>query len=173
MKIEKGKEKIESAATGESWDGNIESATTRTSRGRTHLDKLSRLRVQGIRKVVAFNRLGQPIGEVAVEMQSYIWVLAREKVKISYKTWKQVPMDVKELIWESVNLTYDVDIRWKKDCLKSANSKWRQYKAHLTKTFILSKLGRSEELNDPPSGYGITRDDLIILSLVACLKTSL
>lgn len=105
VKIEKGKEKTESAATGESWDGNTESATTRTSRGRTHLDKLARLRVQGIRKVVAFNRLGQPIGEAAVEMQSYIGVLAREKVKISYKTWKQVPMDVKELIWESVNVS--------------------------------------------------------------------
>lgn len=101
--IGKGKEKMTSAGTEESWecDRNLESTdteTTRTYRGRTHMDKLARQRVQGIRKDVTFNKLGQPIGEAAVAMQSYIGVLAREKVRISYKNWKQVPSEVKELI---------------------------------------------------------------------------
>ncbi|XP_042382083.1 uncharacterized protein LOC121974875 isoform X2 [Zingiber officinale] len=56
-------------------------------------------------------------------------------------------------------LTYNVDIKWKKGCLRLANSKWRQYTTHLTQTFILSKLDKLEELNEPPTGYGITRDD--------------
>ncbi|XP_042455051.1 uncharacterized protein LOC122039416 [Zingiber officinale] len=128
------------------------------SRGRTHLDKLAKQRIQGVRKDVAFNKLGQPIGEAAIAMQSYIGVLAREKVQISYKTWKYVPSDVKELIWESVNLMYNVDLKWKNGCLKSANNKWRQYKSYLTKTFILSKLDKPEKLDEPPIGYGITRD---------------
>ncbi|XP_073015671.1 uncharacterized protein [Primulina eburnea] len=123
------------------------------------MDKLARQRVQGIRKHVTFNKLGQPIGEVVVEMRSYIGVLSREKIMISYKNWKRVPSDVKELIWESVNLTYNVDTTWKKGCLKSANNKWRQYKTHLTRTFILSKLDKPEELNEPPTGYGISKDD--------------
>ncbi|XP_042397150.1 uncharacterized protein LOC121987418 [Zingiber officinale] len=92
-------------------------------------------------------------------MQSYIGILAREKVRISYKSWKQVPSGVKDLIWESVNLSYNVDPRWKKGCLNSANSKWRQYKALLTHKFIFSKLAKPEELKEPPIGYGITRDD--------------
>ncbi|XP_073051647.1 uncharacterized protein [Primulina eburnea] len=92
-------------------------------------------------------------------MQSYIGVLSREKIRISYKNWKRVPTDVKELIWESFNLTYNVDTTWKKGCLKSANNKWRQYKTHLTRTFILSKLDKPEELNEPPTGYGISKDD--------------
>ncbi|XP_073037028.1 uncharacterized protein [Primulina eburnea] len=111
--IGKGKGKIASTSTDKSFDGkemlgSTDTETTRTSRGRTHLDKICRQRVQGIRKEVRFNLLGQPVGEAAAEMQSYICVLAREKVKITYKTWKPVPSEVKELIWESVNLTFDV-----------------------------------------------------------------
>ncbi|XP_073123545.1 uncharacterized protein [Henckelia pumila] len=160
----KGKEKVGYAASEKSLEGNTMLETTdtkrkKTSRGRTHLDKLARRRVQGIRKMVRLNKLGQPVGDVAAEMQSYIGVLAREKVKISYKTWKQVPSAVKELIWESVNLTYDVDQSWKKGCLSSASSKWRQFKTHLTQTFILSKLDKLEELNEPPIGYGIAQND--------------
>ncbi|XP_073147304.1 uncharacterized protein [Henckelia pumila] len=138
---------------------STETEMTRSSRGRTRLDKVIRQRVQGVRKDVMFNKIGQPIGEFAVEMQSFIGVLAREKIKISYKTWKQVPSDVKELIWESINLTYNISPSWKRGCLHSANSKWRQYKAHLTEKFIFSKLDKPEELKEPPSGYGIPRDD--------------
>ncbi|XP_073124125.1 uncharacterized protein [Henckelia pumila] len=163
MKL-KAKENTAYSATDSSCEGktvmeSTEIETTRTSRGRTRLDKLVWQRVQGIRKDVRFNKIGQPIGEFAGEMQSYIGVLAREKIKISYKTWKQVPSDVKESIWESVNLTYNIDPSWKKGCLNSANNKWRQYKAHLTQKFIFSKLDKPEELKKPPSGYGITRDD--------------
>ncbi|XP_073155493.1 uncharacterized protein [Henckelia pumila] len=162
MKL-KAKENTAYSATDSSCEGktvmeSTEIETTRTSRGRTRLDKLVRQRVQGIRKDVRFNKIGQPIGEFAGEMQSYIGVLTREKIKISYKTWKQVPSDVKESIWESVNLTYNIDPSWKKGCLNSANNKWRQYKAHLTQKFIFSKLDKPE-LKKPPSGYGITRDD--------------
>ncbi|XP_073060010.1 uncharacterized protein [Primulina eburnea] len=164
--IGKGKEKIASTSTDKSFDGkemlgSTDTETTGTSRGRTHLDKLSRQRVQGIRKEVRFNLLGQPVGEVAAEMQSYIGVLAREKVKITYNTWKQVPSKVKELIWESVNWTFDVPPSWKKGCLSSANNKWRQFKSHLTQTYISNKVYKPEELFQPPTGYGLARDDWI------------
>ncbi|XP_073121501.1 uncharacterized protein [Henckelia pumila] len=163
-KLGKGKEKVEYATTRESWCGNtgLDSAdtdTTITPRGRTKMDSLAIQRVKGIKKDVAFNKLGQPVGEAAIGMQSYIGVVAREKVKISYKTWKQVPIDVKELIWDLVNLSYNVDAKWKKGCLRSANSKWRQYKAHLTQTFILGKLDKPEELYEPPASHGIPKDD--------------
>ncbi|XP_073304539.1 uncharacterized protein [Primulina huaijiensis] len=138
---------------------STETETTRSSRGRTRLDRLVRQRVHGIRKNVRFNKLGQPVGEFAGEMQSYIGVLVREKVKISYQTWKMVPNDVKDLIWESVNLTYNVDQSWKKGCLNSANNKWRQFKSFLTQKFILSKRDNTEDLKEPPIGFGITRDD--------------
>ncbi|XP_075483036.1 uncharacterized protein LOC142523231 [Primulina tabacum] len=68
-------------------------------------------------------------------MQSYIGVLVREK------------------------LTYNVDQSWKKGCLNSANNKWQQYKAFLTQKFIFSKRDKTEDLKEPPTGFGITQDD--------------
>lgn len=108
-KLDKGKEVI-TAAREESCEGDKvldskDTISSRTSRGRTQLDKITKQRMQGIRNEVSFNNFGQPIGPAAVAMQSYIGVLARQKVNIKYKTWKQVPIAVKELIWESVNVS--------------------------------------------------------------------
>nr|GMC71531.1 putative Ulp1 protease family catalytic domain-containing protein [Ipomoea batatas] len=92
-------------------------------------------------------------------MQSYIGVLAREKVKVNYKTWKHVPEDIKEKIWEAVNLTFIVPPQFKKSCLSSANDKWRKYKTHLTNNFIWNRLSDEENLHKPPVGSGITGDE--------------
>ncbi|KZV40234.1 hypothetical protein F511_38742 [Dorcoceras hygrometricum] len=115
--------------------------------------------VQGTRKPVSFNKLGQPIGEAATGLKRYIGVLAREKVKITYKTWKQVANDIKEFIWEYVNFSYDIDPSWRKGCLTSVHNKWCPYKAHLTSKFILSRLDNPDELNKPHAGYCIARED--------------
>ncbi|KAL8548275.1 hypothetical protein ACS0TY_007556 [Phlomoides rotata] len=124
----------------------------RSRRGPTQLEKLHKQRLQGIKKDVMFNKHGQPIGEAGAEMQSYIGVLAREKVKITYKSWKQVPHDVKELIWVSVNLTFNVDPKWKTGCLRSANDKWRTYKTNLTTDIVLKHKDDPAKLNKPPVG---------------------
>lgn len=73
-------------------------------RGRTQMHCLAMQRVQGIREEVEFNHLGQPIGKVGTQLQSFIGVLAREKVKITYETWRSVPDSVREDIWQSVNV---------------------------------------------------------------------
>ena len=90
----------------ESVDTNEGSAhSTRTSRGRTHLESLSIHRQHGIKIEVQFDSKGRPIGKEAAQLQSYVGVLAREKVKITYDNWKKVPSNVKEMIWESVNVS--------------------------------------------------------------------
>lgn len=84
---------------------NLGSNNSKTRRGPTQLERLQKQRVQGIKKDVMFNKHCQPIGKAGAQLQSYVGVLAREKVKISYKSWKQVPRDVKELIWVTVNVS--------------------------------------------------------------------
>lgn len=84
------------------------SQTTRTRRGRTHLHCLTIQRHLGIKKTVRFNHDGQPIGDVATQMQSYIGVLARDKVKITYDSWDDVPPEIKEQIWEAVNVSNNI-----------------------------------------------------------------
>ncbi|XP_019170859.1 PREDICTED: uncharacterized protein LOC109175436 [Ipomoea nil] len=143
----------------ENMSGSQETQSTRSTRGRTQMHKLAMQRAQGLKKDVQFNELGQPIGDSAAELQSYIGVLAREKVKLNFKTWKHVPQDIKDKIWDAVNLSFRVPAIFKKPCLSSANDKWRQYKTQLTNNFIWKRLNDEENLHKPPPGYGIMGDE--------------
>ncbi|XP_019158302.1 PREDICTED: uncharacterized protein LOC109155026 isoform X2 [Ipomoea nil] len=139
--------------------GSLDTSSTRSTRGRTQMHKLDMQRVQGVKKEVQFNALVQPIGKSATELQSYIHVLAREKVKLNFKTWKHVPQDIKDKIWNAVNLSFIVPAQFKKNCLSSANDKWQQYKTQLTNNFIWKRLNDEENLHKPPAGYDIMGDE--------------
>ena len=53
---------------------------------------------------LTFNAKGEPYGDEAGEMQSYIGVLARTKVPIWHDSWKQVPEQTKNNIWDYVQV---------------------------------------------------------------------
>lgn len=96
--------------TGDADNSGLDSKETQSTRGNVCLTELAKRKAKGIKEVVEFNVRGQPIGRVAAEMQSYIGLLARQEVKISYKTWKMVPKEVKDIIWEHVNVSMLVQI---------------------------------------------------------------
>ena len=62
------------------------------------MDKLAIQREQGIKEDIQFDSQGRPIGDAGCKLQSYVGILAREKVKITYDNWKKVPTAVKESI---------------------------------------------------------------------------
>ncbi|XP_065858886.1 uncharacterized protein [Euphorbia lathyris] len=51
---------------------------------------------------IKYNKHGDPIGKGFGWLQSYIGVLARTRIVISYKDWRQVPNDDKEKLWDCV-----------------------------------------------------------------------
>ncbi|KAK6125190.1 hypothetical protein DH2020_041056 [Rehmannia glutinosa] len=132
--------------------------TSRSKRGRTYMTKLSIQRNQGNKMRVRFNSHGAPLGKEGTEMQSYIGVQVRERVRIIYSSWKQVPEEDKESIWEAVNFIYDVDRRWRKHCLMSAGQKWRQFKVTLT-SFVMKAKERGADLTKAPGDYYIPQED--------------
>ncbi|KAL8462206.1 hypothetical protein ACS0TY_033316 [Phlomoides rotata] len=132
----------------------LDDTMTHSKRGRTNIYCLYKDRVTGVIKDVDFDKLGRPIGENGTKLQSYIGVLAREKVKITYPTWKHVPKDIKEQIWKAVILTFNVSHAWKKNCLSSAGYKWRTFKTTLTKEYVYKRID-TPYLNIPPDGSGI------------------
>lgn len=97
-------EKAEDPAVGSTTSGSRSTQTVKSQRGPTHMHALAIQRVQGYKKKVTFNAKGQPYGPYSIEMQSYIGVLAREKVNITIDNWKDVSSTVKESIWEAVNV---------------------------------------------------------------------
>lgn len=73
-------------------------------RGCVTMHRIVRRKILGIKLTVLFNKKGEPYGAAAKEMQSYIGVLARTKAPIWRPTWKQVPRDRKNKIWECVQV---------------------------------------------------------------------
>ncbi|XP_057804832.1 uncharacterized protein LOC131020160 [Salvia miltiorrhiza] len=130
-------------------------STSRAKRGKVCLTKVAQRRAKGVIQHVDFNARGQPVGEAAAEMQSYIGLLTRDHVKINIKKWKAVPQDVKDLIWDTVKSSYDVPEQWKAGCMESANAKWRSWKCRMYNEFIVPCQDDASKLQEPPPGSGI------------------
>ncbi|KAL8473884.1 hypothetical protein ACS0TY_030662 [Phlomoides rotata] len=116
------------------------------------MHSLEQLRRRGGKKDVELDEREQPVGQEGTKMQSYIGVVTRQKVKITYNTWKEVPRSIKDSIWDSVNELFNISKSWKKTCLVSANQKWRSHKARLTKLYVFGK-ENSPDLYTPPTDY--------------------
>ena len=63
-----------------------------------------RRKMLGIKLPVYFNAKGEPYGTSATHMQSYIEVLAGTKAPIWYDSWKRVPKERKNKIWDCVQV---------------------------------------------------------------------
>ncbi|KAI5342867.1 hypothetical protein L3X38_010743 [Prunus dulcis] len=89
----------------------------------------------------------------AIEMQSYIGVLASTKVHLVDKKWTELPKDSKEQIWEVVQMAYVVGQEGKKLALSSVAKKMKNFKSTLTRQLILLLTNDKEKLKQPPKLY--------------------
>ena len=46
------------------------------------------------------------VGDTSVHLTSYLGVLARTMMPIRYKDWRDVPIQLKEKLWDSIEVTY-------------------------------------------------------------------
>ncbi|VFQ66022.1 unnamed protein product [Cuscuta campestris] len=90
---------------------------------------------------------------VVKQMQSYIGVLARTKAPIWFDTWRQVPVTIKNKIWKSVTLGFDLPPSARKLVLQSVNPKWKQFKSTLTCRYILPFRDEPKKLRTPPEDF--------------------
>ncbi|KAL5554598.1 hypothetical protein UlMin_041999 [Ulmus minor] len=74
-------------------------------RGPTYMPKVIRKKIQGERMPVSINRRGQFVGHNGTELQSYLGVLARQNVPISFPSWPKVSRELKDKIWEQAQQT--------------------------------------------------------------------
>ncbi|KAL8099803.1 hypothetical protein AgCh_032166 [Apium graveolens] len=103
-------------------------------RGPVTMHRIVRRKILGIKNEVLFNEKGESYGDAVTEMQSYIGVLARTKSPIMYSSWKLVPKETKNKIW---------------DCVK----KWREFKSNLSRKYVLHYIHEPEALKYPPEDY--------------------
>ncbi|KAI5318275.1 hypothetical protein L3X38_037983 [Prunus dulcis] len=124
-----------------------------TGRGMSTMPRVVKRKLQKLRPIVEYNKMGKGIGQAHIEMQSYIGVLARSRVPLVDKKWSQIPKDVKEHIWEAVDMAFVVGQGGKKSVLASAAKKWKDFKSTLTRHYILPYTNDKEKLSHPPETY--------------------
>ncbi|BFG30854.1 hypothetical protein CerSpe_171280 [Prunus speciosa] len=79
---------------------------TKSTCGINTMSRVVKRKIQKIKPMVEFNKRGRPHGKAAIEMQSYIGVLARTRVPLVDKKWTQLPKDLKEQICEAIQMAY-------------------------------------------------------------------
>ncbi|CAL2228498.1 unnamed protein product [Prunus armeniaca] len=125
----------------------------KSSRGINTMPRVVKRKLQKIKPVIEYNKRGKPYGPAHTEMQSYIGVLARSRVPIVDKKWTEILKDIKEQIWEAVDMAYVVGQGGKKMVLSSDGKKWKDFKSTLTKQHILPFINEKEKLRQPPELY--------------------
>ncbi|RVX13376.1 hypothetical protein CK203_021010 [Vitis vinifera] len=77
-------------------------------KGTTRKSMIIRNRNRGIKLVIKYNADGIYVGESSVHLTSYLGVLARTMVPIRYNTWRDVPEQLKDKLWDSIENTLTV-----------------------------------------------------------------
>ncbi|KAI5344889.1 hypothetical protein L3X38_012766 [Prunus dulcis] len=95
---------------------------SKSGRGMSTMPRVVKRKLQKLRPIVEYNKRGKGIGQVHSEMQSYIGVLARSRVPLVDMKWAQIPKDIKEQIWEAVDIAF---------------VKWKDFKSTLMRHYIL------------------------------------
>ncbi|KAI5350623.1 hypothetical protein L3X38_003514 [Prunus dulcis] len=83
---------------------------SKSGRGMSTMPRVVKRKLQKLRPIVEYNKRGKGIGQAHSEMQSYIGVLACSIVPLVDMKWSQIPKDIKEQIWEAVDMAF---VKWK------------------------------------------------------------
>uniref|UniRef100_A0A9I9EEJ8 Uncharacterized protein n=1 Tax=Cucumis melo TaxID=3656 RepID=A0A9I9EEJ8_CUCME len=69
----------------------------------------------GHKRVVEYNELDQSIGESATKLKSFIGTTVRVHVPISYQSWKDVSTELKDKIYELIEMVSNKGHEWRKN----------------------------------------------------------
>ncbi|BBH05781.1 non-ATPase subunit 9, partial [Prunus dulcis] len=105
---------------------------SKSGRGMSTMPRVVKRKLQKLRPIVEYNKRGVPL----VHMK-----------------WAQIPKDIKEQIWEAVDIAFVVGQGGKNSVLASAAKKWKDFKSTLTRHYILPYTNDRERLSQPPETY--------------------
>ncbi|KAL5166488.1 hypothetical protein HKD37_18G051440 [Glycine soja] len=123
-------------------DASALPSTVKRTRKASRLRSLSTRPLGAERPVVHVDRAtGKADGPHRKKLRTYLGIVARDKVDITYENWKEVPIAQKDLIWEDIQAEFDIleasDSRTKRKLLQTVRERWRQFKSDLTRKWAL------------------------------------
>ncbi|KAL5187558.1 hypothetical protein HKD37_05G013209 [Glycine soja] len=124
-------------------DASASTSAVKRTRKASRLRSLS-TRPPGVeRPVVHVNpATGKADGPHKKKLRTYLGIVARDKVDITYENWKEAPTAQNDLIWEDIQAEFDIpeasDSRTKRKLLQTVGERWRQFKSDLTRKWALA-----------------------------------
>ncbi|BBN69548.1 hypothetical protein Prudu_1010S000200, partial [Prunus dulcis] len=116
---------------------------SKTGRGMSTMPRVVKRKLQKVRPIVEYNKMGKVVH----------WCLGSLQSSPCGQEMVQIPKDVKEQIWEAVDMAFVVGQGGKKSVLASAAKKWKDFKSTLTRHYILPYTNDKEKLSHPPETY--------------------
>ncbi|XP_057415079.1 uncharacterized protein LOC130709958 isoform X2 [Lotus japonicus] len=132
-------------------------------RGRTIMKEVRRATSQGIKFEVGWDPDGVPIDPNKQKIVSYIGYLARTDVPITCNWWPNVDDEIKNQIWEKVEVAFEIHPLRKDYVLKEAGALARNFRKILRKKF-LDKDGNV--IDHPPLSYDLVIDHDVWMEFV-------
>ncbi|RVW79398.1 hypothetical protein CK203_056088 [Vitis vinifera] len=127
-------------------------------RGSTLKPEIAKNRSKGIKLKIEYNSLGSHIGENSVELSSYLGTITRTHVPIIIESWRKVPKETKEKLWDLITTSFNVNQNSKRNCFLLMGIRFQTFKYKLTKKYILS-FKNPEKLKKPPPIYPCIQED--------------
>ncbi|KAL5127447.1 hypothetical protein HKD37_14G039866 [Glycine soja] len=75
---------------------------------------------------------GKADGPHRKKLRTYLGIVARDKVDITYENWKEVPTALKDLIWEDIQAEFDIPEA------SDSRTKRKQFKSDITRKWALA-----------------------------------
>ncbi|KAL5154255.1 hypothetical protein HKD37_19G053650 [Glycine soja] len=124
-------------------DASTSPSAVKRTRKASHLRSLSTRPPGAERPVVHVDpATGKADSPHRKKLRTYLGIVARDKVDVTYENWKEVPTTQKDLIWEDIQAEFDIlessDSRTKRKLLQTVGERWRQFKSDLTRKWALA-----------------------------------
>lgn len=83
------------------------SGKSRQKKGPVYMSKLIKKHtLNGTKITVNFDQKKRPIGNDGVVWRSFLGMVARSRVPITYSDWRKVPNHYKETLWREANVSF-------------------------------------------------------------------
>ncbi|XXG53685.1 hypothetical protein AAC387_Pa03g1743 [Persea americana] len=105
------------------------------------------------RIVIKLNEYNQPIGQTERLLSSYLGIIARDgqKAPINFVSWRRMPAEMKEEMWEVAQTKFDIAERAKKWVFSKLSHSWRNWKCELKRKYYNPFPTVQEQLQQCPN----------------------